>query len=396
MTHDNMWEKLFSENSIWINRLEEERVYYAIPLKILDELSNQIAKQEYESEKLFTEICAKFNAVGVVRRKLVLCGYMTRKSSKNIALSEFEHARLGWGKELSPETFATHAVDYEDYGASINRRMTAYAGWLLTNPVFIKERDQLRAMFTNQKDLPQFPLKNDPPSNVNDFNIELQAFCIKWGLDPVAAKDIRCKMKNLFENTLRTGRKLKNKIAVCSFLARWGLSGMATWELPLPQGPVDGGPADIIAGLINMPDTVGRTLFVPYWYEIINSKDDILLRLRGEQTAQGNLKIGEYEPRTYKGNGWPIAHHDVFCNIFYTLFYSDAVRQRWDFKKGSRFSGAVVKGIARFFGKTSSSNVHAKKKGLTSAETASVRGYLSYIDALLQGKVPRKLQHKST
>lgn len=397
----NIWGKLRREHKIWATRLGETKPYYAIPEVILEELrsckSMRISDQEYEGELLFTSICAEHSAVGVLGGELVRCGFITRKSLGCVKVTEKVIKEFGWDQYgLTAEKCNENLKAIAPYLERINARLAAYSGWLLTNPVFLKERDLLRKTIEDSGIEIVFPLKSEIHGHEADFNRELQNFTIKWGLPQHETREARIALLELYKKTIApeahnsTAVKATEKIRISDFLARWGLRQMVTWDLPEPQGPIERGTIADIVSFVKQPDIVGRMLFIPYWYKVMGD-DNILVRLRGEQKAKSAEEYDSLPPRQpHVKNGWPVENDVLFSGIFYTQLYRLAVGQRWELKKGCPLSGALTRGLTRFFKRTSSPGVGGKDGPITAQDTDKVREYSAAINRLLKGEPPPK------
>ncbi|MDP6556936.1 MAG: hypothetical protein QGG71_19855 [Pirellulaceae bacterium] len=101
------------------------------------------------------------------------------------------------------EFFASEAA----MNAEVARCQAAYAGWLISNPEFLRERDGLRNAF-------------------DQLVVERQSF-------PMYPR-------SFFGEVPEIGRAdSDNRDAYATylrFLRRWGLDGFATWDLPIPMG----------------------------------------------------------------------------------------------------------------------------------------------------------------
>ena len=90
------------------------------------------------------------------------------------------------------------------------RRLRGYAGWLVLDPEFRQQRDELAAGWADfaQRERCCFPLRASVavPSAPSPARIARPA-----------VSEFQAKLDQ--------------------FLLHWGLAGMATWDLPEPQGP---------------------------------------------------------------------------------------------------------------------------------------------------------------
>jgi hypothetical protein len=124
-------------------------------------------------------------------------------------------------------------------------RLKGYVGWLLTEPSFL---DQTRLLAERWRALPEeqrplFPLKQaaQPASALLGIEVTPEA--------------------DTFLGDVQT------------FLDRWGLTGLATWEMPEPQGPLL--PSPVLPAALSLPRH-GVHLVLPLHYPL--QGDDGLLR----------------------------------------------------------------------------------------------------------------------
>jgi hypothetical protein len=116
---------------------------------------------------------------------------------------------------------------------ALRRRQEAYSGWLVTNPLFRRERHALRSTWKSEiADSGEFP--------------------------STVRRAYRRKTK------ARAPRVSRLESEFFAFYCRWGLEGMLTWELPLPVDPQVG----LSPGYWTLrAEEAGISIFVP-WYAL--------------------------------------------------------------------------------------------------------------------------------
>ena len=165
-----------------------------------------------------------------------------------IAPSEAKQAGLNW----SPEQINT-AEMFGGKTDSISGRLKGYMGWLVTDPEFLKARDELAAQW------------RAPPETSRPYPI-VRSLAVPKGPpesglapEPVAA----------FQQVLN------------AFLDRWGLTRMLTWDLPEPQGPML--PSPIPTDAPAMPKH-GLHFVLPTHYPLTGT-DDLLHQFQEQQAS---------------------------------------------------------------------------------------------------------------
>ena len=94
---------------------------------------------------------------------------------------------------------------------SVSGRLKGYVGWLVTDPDFIQERDQLAAQWH------ALPEQSRPYPIVRSLAVPEYPTGSRQAAESVAA----------FQDSLN------------AFLDRWGLMSMLTWDLPAAAGTTD-------------------------------------------------------------------------------------------------------------------------------------------------------------
>ena len=174
-------------------------------------------------------------------------------------------------------------------------RLKGVLGYLLTDPTFLKQRDELKTQWEalHQHERPSFPLAR----SVN-YSSALP--------DSVPAS-AECRG---FSQTLTR------------FLDRWGLMSLVTWELPDPQGPLlpDLLPPNALARPMH-----GVTIYLPFHYPL--QGDDDLLHLILENQIQKTREMGNDD--YYAG----LPHFKAFGEMFEIRWLEQVVRTRFSSRK---------------------------------------------------------------
>jgi hypothetical protein len=202
-----------------VSRLHRHTVQpcYPVSERILDALARHIpglfVDNELELERCFTRLCRDANVVAIYHGHGVRHPFFGRPPIPTIS-DDLVH-KLGWGPYGTAETIGNALRSAAKLAEPIHDQMEAYAGWLVTNPTFLAERDLLRAKWdgavAQRRGIPQYSvrLKMELRGERYDGNYDRRAMAADF----------------------------------MSFYGRWQLAALATWDLPLPLGANLGAPA---------------------------------------------------------------------------------------------------------------------------------------------------------
>jgi hypothetical protein len=173
-----------------------------------------------------------------------------------------------------------------DWGTEGRRRLRGVVGWLLTEPAFLREVAGVRHLYEN---LPQVARPLFPLGRLLSVPGRLE------GETTVA-----------FADALRV------------LLDRWGLTSLAAWDLPNPQGPLlpESLPADAIARPVH-----GVYMYVPVHYPL--QGDDALQKQVAGFQRQRAVELG-IDP-SFAGN----THHEAYERMFRVIHLERTIRSRF-------------------------------------------------------------------
>lgn len=282
----------------WVRAIPRGEPAYAIPEEAIQgpALERVFDEERLTAEREFSRVCREHGIVGVWGRDTVAYHHLTRRPLQvdQLPLDNPAVQQLGWsGRELGLLRIAAGR------GSPTPGRLLGVIGWLLTEPPFLADLGRLRSEYEAlpPDDRPQFPLGRavvlEGPAGQRT---ELPPATVAFAAD------------------LRT------------FLDRWGLIQLATWDLPDPQGPLlpDLLPADAPARPAH-----GVHLFVPVHYPL-QGDDDLLRRVREFQRQRAS------ELGLDAGFGG-VAHHAQYAQMFRLIHLDWAVR--------GRFPGRAPRGL---------------------------------------------------
>jgi hypothetical protein len=169
---------------------------------------------------------------------------------------------LGWDRFVTPEAATAGLEAAVGKADGARHQLVAYAGWLTFNNDYQAELEALRARWRSQSVKPPcWPLLA-PVSNRQPIPVPAGT------IDPALLRP---------EDT-----------AACldqatAFMRKWSLAGLATWDLPLPQGPLEQVPLGLATSILG-PEHIGT--FIPPYYDT-PSRQDLREELREQQRGSG-------------------------------------------------------------------------------------------------------------
>lgn len=273
---------------LWASALPADVPLYAIPELALapDLLGSFFTSNSLEAEREYGRVCREHWIVGTWGSNVVSFPLLNVKDARpdQFTLNESDRKWLGWSKaHVAAVQILLGRLD------GTSDRLRGIVGWLLTEPAFLDQIRQLREDYESLAvhERPQFPLGRVLADRIG-------------GPDDVPEK------VRIFGSRLR------------EFLNRWGLTQMATWDLPAPQGPLL--PSELPNGAVALPEH-GIHLVIPLHYPLAGD-DAILARVRELQRGQAaSLGLDE-------GFGG-IAHIDQYAQMFQLIHLERSIRSRF-------------------------------------------------------------------
>jgi hypothetical protein len=287
------WNQFAKANAKWLVGFPEDEPIYRLPRAAIEALSigNPLAigtrrkaflKDFADSETEFTSFCEEHGAVGVWFGQLVRYDPLTPPAQPAVLAASFGN-KIPW---LNSEGARVVTEEAEE----ARRRLLGVPGWLLTEPSFLKAVSDLKQIW---KDLPAgerpvFPLSRSVP--------------IPRRLPgSVQGSSERGAFQSQYEE----------------FLDRWGLTQMATWDLPHPQGPLM--PSPVTADSAAYPRH-GIHIVLPVHYPV--QANDELIRKILEYQRQVARKL-EIDP-SFAG----LPHSGSYGRMFEIIHLEGAIRSR--------------------------------------------------------------------
>jgi hypothetical protein len=214
---------------------------------------------------------------------------------------------LGWDRcvKLATVPAAGRAVLQKADGG--RHQQVADAGWHTFQRAYRSELAALRLLWDALEVKPQWPLEA-PPGDQQPLPV------IAGSVDP--------------------SHRLPEKTAAfhdeaTRFLRKWQLACLVTWDLPLPQGPLEQVPIGLARHILG-PDHIGS--FFPGYLDIPASQD-LREELRGQQGSAGKnagiateFPLTDLSVRAGRASAWE--------NAFRLWFVERAVQQRYPGRRG--------------------------------------------------------------
>ena len=287
---------------------------YCLPERAIDRfrrpcgrIAAQLDEGAVAAERALLALCRRHHAVGFSGRRPIVYPHLSVSRQPSF-LETFPDRR--WSKE---ELRAIEA--YEGPGRSMNLRAKGYVGWLRTEPPFLESVGVLEAGWRAlpERDRPDFPLRRPTPPLTS----------------PPGAP-----ARPASESAARFATELE------TFLDRWGLIGLASWDLPEPQGPLI--PSSLPPGAPALPRH-GLHIVLPLHYPLTGD-DKLLDQIRSLQRQMaGDLGLD----RTSAG----LPHHKAYAQILEIVHWESVISGRFpSARRAKDFVRLMVEAIGEAIG----------------------------------------------
>lgn len=308
------WEEFARRHADWLGRHPADPLY-CLPEAAIRRLRRPrsdhpplLDPADAAAERDLLALCRLSRAVGFGAGKPIVYPFLDATRPRAFRDDFADH---GW-----TEAQWAAARWLEQKGAKANLRLKGYAGWLATETPYL---DAARALLTRWLSLPDgrrpgFPLRRTAPA------------------------------------LLRPGESARSPAptAVAAFAAdydafcdRWGLLGLASWDLPEPQGPLL--PSLLPEGAPALPRH-GLHLVLPLHYPLAHD-DDLLHRIL---ELQRGLAADRGLDRTLAG----LPHHEAYATILEVVHWERVINGRYGrARRRAGFVGLVVEAVAEAVGR---------------------------------------------
>ena len=254
------------DNHVLVHR----KYFYTLPPSLLKLLVDAVGGDSFDDELLELEFALSEHVgdhgydIGVLNGGVL--SYHLLGVRKAVQISEEYARRVGWSTEAADETAQTLSERLDTFGIPVR----GYAGWLLTNPEFLNEHDDL--FRRNQDDIRRFgipkPVMAKPVfgktrkgaagrSDSEPFILEFRDFCNRWRLQTFAGPYLPLPIEPQVPNLLSKPEGL----AACE--------GTTTFSLP-DIFPV-GGRGELQSSIDDAVHGDEKPSHLAGWYAIIDS-----------------------------------------------------------------------------------------------------------------------------
>lgn len=193
-------------------RTSDSEPLYALPERVIASLADSMLQPQIlegwdeEAERDFLQLCNQFHTIGIWRGRPIGFSPLDPRPATPAARSLEGMRALGW-----TDTDIQTAMNLGDPAKRLHSQLKGWAGILLSEPAFLKERDDLKSHWASLGDERwEIPLTRTAPV-----------------VGPIPRPIVT-------KPTVKLGRFVQ---AFDGFCDRWLLAGMATWDLPHPEGP---------------------------------------------------------------------------------------------------------------------------------------------------------------
>jgi hypothetical protein len=294
-------EDLWGRRPAWVMATARNDTIYCLPEPAINALARGDAAgrvfldgSQAAAEREFTAVCAEFHAIGTQ------AGWFVTNTPLNArARSDGLADLLRWAAGTPKFEWAARA------GAAIDSaqkkssdaadRVKGYTGWLLTEPAFLDDVKRLRALWGELPEglRPGFPLNR--PSAAG-----------RHPADPrIDARQSGSPAQTVGEALVR-------------LLDRWGLTHLATWDLPVPQGPLM---PNLLAPSAPAQPRTGVHLFVPPFYPIPGTDDLPAQIFQIQQQAARDLGVD--------GSAVGLPRHEAYAHVLDVLHLERSILARF-------------------------------------------------------------------
>jgi hypothetical protein len=286
----------------WLRRFPDCEPVYRLPETVLNELCRSRKGPlliDREAEEAFTAHCQDVgDAVGFWDNRPIKYTWLSPPTPPRSFKTKTSDP-WSLSKERAADSYYKQVVD------GIHRSLGT-AGWLRTEPAFLKQVEEIKSLWTAAPcaERPSFPLSRESVISV------------------AASK-----------GTMKSGAS-SLRVQMLEFFDRWELLEMATWELPDPRTPVLSMPRALGVGQNEQAQSpIGIHVYVPLHYRV--SDGDSLLTDIGEmqQSLARSLGIDQ----SFAG----LEHYELYATVFKILHLENAIRSRF-LHKGIKLHGNTL------------------------------------------------------
>lgn len=297
-----------SVDSAWLDRVSMDGVAYALPDGLTSSLQRDLRFQKaaasLPNERELWSQCVRSRAVGLLGSRPLAFPYLAGMETPPASASS---ATAQWSDE------SRRALQIVEHKASeVRERLKGYLGWLVTEPLFLEERNRLRTAWRQlpASQTPGFPLQRVPRVLV-----------------PLPDTRPAAELTAPFLATLD------------AFLSKWSLASLATWELPVPAGPLI---PDLLPASGRALEQAVVRISLPAHYPLQGS-DALLQEIREHQRSLA-ADQGIPDPVGH------MSHYIAYGQMFEVAFWEEVLRRRFEDLRLKGFVSMLEAAIASHLG----------------------------------------------
>jgi hypothetical protein len=299
----------------WRPRFESDSPVYCLPENVIQALASRtpgdgdrhrslrplISQSEAETELDFLESCQKYSrtTVGVLCYRPV--EYPLLAGPQPHGISEATTSTIHWDERLRAEM--QHAYELIIKKTShINHQRLGYAGRLTFDAQY---RGDLEALETRWRRLGRPPFLPFLAGTTDRPAIPVRS------IEQAGAKPLSVNDSDFYKD-------------VNSFLRKWAIQELVTWDLPLPQGPLEVVSPDVVRNTVGPSATIGAH---PSYYDMSSTEfmRDHISDLQRQSARDAGISIEHPVTDTSARGG----RASLFENAIRTWLIEKTIRSRY-------------------------------------------------------------------
>ncbi|MFO0802848.1 MAG: hypothetical protein U0791_06960 [Gemmataceae bacterium] len=301
------WQDLIRRFPKWEPGRADEPVY-AITPEALDAFEGKafFSTDALEAERKFSDFCKGNGIVGMWRGQTITFPLMigATPSIRSLPQATLDETGLR-GQEARLDSLTNRATAASD-------RQLGVIGWLLTEPMFLRELEALKVSHAAlaPTERPRFPMTRLSKIRLPNISIADVKF-------PPPFDQRLVTIQHMNEPAPESEAVVGFRALLNGLLDKWGLACLATWDLPLPQGPLL---PNLFPPGSHLHPAHGVNLHLPIHYPL-QGDDQLLKRIRDLQREQA-ATLGL--PPSFGG----ISHHQQYAQMFRVLHLDLSILSR--------------------------------------------------------------------
>jgi hypothetical protein len=315
-------EDLWGRRPAWVMAAARNDTIYSLPEPAINALARGDAAGQVfldptqaAAEHEFTALCAEFHAIGTQAGWFVTHTPLNARARPD-GLADL----LRWAANTPKFEWAARAVaaidSAHEKSSRAADRVKGYTGWLLTEPAFLDEVGRLRTLWGELPEQlrPGFPLYR-PGAEVQD---------------PAGPR--------IDARPSGSPARVFGK-ALVRLLDRWVLTHLATWDVPVPQGPLM---PNLLPPSAPAQPRTGVHLFVPTFYPIPGTDDLATEIFQIQQRAARDFGVD--------GSAVGLPRHEAYAHVLDVLHLERSILARFPGRPPRGLVDRIVRAAADHLG----------------------------------------------